>query len=105
MEGARGLTNIEAIMDTPEIDVIWVGPYDLSQSLGIPGQIYHPDILAGLSRIVGLAETRGLRVGAFAPDVEGGRRWLEAGVRFLAVSYETRLLYEQAARVVAELNS
>ena len=105
VEGARGLENIESIMDTPGIDVIWVGPYDLSQSLGVPGQIYHPDILAGLKRIVGLAESRGVRVGAFAPDVAGGRRWLESGVKFLAVSYETRLLYEQATRVVSELNS
>jgi 4-hydroxy-2-oxoheptanedioate aldolase len=39
IEGVEGLENLEEIISVPGLDVIFLGPYDLSQSLGIPGQV------------------------------------------------------------------
>lgn len=39
VEGKRGIDNLEEIVSVPHIDVVFLGPYDLSQSLGIPGQV------------------------------------------------------------------
>jgi len=42
IEGVEGINNLNEILSVSGIDVIFIGPYDLSQSLGIPGEVNHP---------------------------------------------------------------
>ena len=46
IETAAGLENLDAIASVAEIDVLWIGLYDLCNSLGLPGQFDHPEIIA-----------------------------------------------------------
>ena len=48
IESQKGLENVDAIAATPGVDVLWLGHFDLSQSMGIPGQFDHPDFLAAV---------------------------------------------------------
>src|SRR5262245_3062086 len=43
IETVAGVRNVDAIAAVPDIDVLWIGHFDLSNSLGIPGQFVHPD--------------------------------------------------------------
>ena len=43
IEGSRGLDNLDEIMTVDGIDVLFLGPYDISQSLGVPGDVRNPD--------------------------------------------------------------
>ncbi len=51
IESAEGVANVADIAAVPGVDVIQIGPFDLSQDLGIPGQFEHPDFVAALRRI------------------------------------------------------
>jgi 2-dehydro-3-deoxyglucarate aldolase/4-hydroxy-2-oxoheptanedioate aldolase len=52
IESARGLANVEQIAATPGVDAVWMGQFDLTASLGIPGQFQHPEFLAAQARIL-----------------------------------------------------
>ena len=93
IEGADGLANLESILAVPHIDCVFIGPFDLSQSLGCPGQVSHPLVLEHISRIARLAAASGVAVGNFAVTPEQARQYLEAGARFLAYGTDTLMLH------------
>jgi 4-hydroxy-2-oxoheptanedioate aldolase len=92
IESAEGIAAIDAIVELPGIDAIFIGPYDLSQSLGTPGDTAHPHVYAAGERIVRQASAKGIAVGCFTNSAEEARRWLELGVRYLCYSVDTVLL-------------
>lgn len=100
IEGAAGVAALPAILDTPGIDGIFIGPYDLSQALGVPGQVGHPSVVAKAEEIVGVAAARGVATAVFAPTAEAARRWLALGVRLVALGFDTALALDgfRAAR-------
>jgi 4-hydroxy-2-oxoheptanedioate aldolase len=51
VEDAAALPNVAGIARTPNLDAVFVGPADLSTSLGFPGQPGHPDVVAAVDRI------------------------------------------------------
>lgn len=88
VEGREGLGNLEAILDTKAFDILFVGPYDLSQSLGLPGQVRHPDVLAEVERIAATCRERGMVCGTFLDNPEEAHEWVELGMRYIAVSVD-----------------
>ena len=85
IEHIDGINNIEAIMDVPGIDGIVVGPYDLSASLGLIGQLKHPDVLASYERIINSCKARHIPCGVstgFA-DEEYLKFWLDRKINFI----------------------
>ncbi|TMI81435.1 MAG: hypothetical protein E6H04_06640 [Bacillati bacterium ANGP1] len=70
IETRRGLEAVEAIARIPGVDVLFIGPSDLSQSLGHPGAPAHPDVQAAIRRIIGAGRAAGVPVGmlALTPD-------------------------------------
>ena len=100
-EGANAIEHIDEILAVKGIDVIFVGPYDLSASLGIIGQIEHPLICEAIRKIVQKASDKGIKVGCFANDAAMARRWRDLGVRFIGYSCDTNIFFEGAKRDVA----
>ncbi|MGE5246613.1 MAG: HpcH/HpaI aldolase family protein [Betaproteobacteria bacterium] len=91
VEGTAGIEALDEIVATPGLDGIFIGPFDLSQSLGVPGQVEHPDVLARMERIVRSAGERRVATAAFAPTPALARRWLALGAQLVAVSFDTAL--------------
>ena len=87
----------------PGSDVIFVGPYDLSQSLGVVGEIDHPKVIQTVEQIAEKSRKAGRHVGIYADDVETARRWIDAGVQFIALSVDTAIYYQACKRLVAAL--
>ncbi len=52
IESADGIENADAIVAVPGVDVAWLGHFDLSMSLGLPGQFDHPDFTAAVEKLV-----------------------------------------------------
>ena len=97
IETALGLENVEAIAAVEGIDVLWLGHFDLTISLGIPGRFAHPEFLRAVERIVEAAGARGKAAGFMASSVEEGREMLRRGFRMLAYGGDL-WLYQQALR-------
>lgn len=92
IESAAGIAAVEAILDVGGIDVLFIGPYDLSQSLGIPGETSHPLVFKAAEGIVRAAEPKGVAVGVFANTEDEARRWRACGIRYLVHSVDTVIL-------------
>lgn len=94
LEGEEGLRNLEDIISVPDIDVIFIGPYDLSQSLGITGEVNNPKLINEMEKIVDKCKTANKVVGTFVENIESAKQWKEKGVQYLAYSVDVGLLYE-----------
>ena len=84
LETARAIENLDAILEVDDIDVWAGGPNDLAQSMGLPGQPEHPDVLAAQARVADRIRAAGAKPRAdgitwiYLPDliVEGAQRFL-----------------------------
>lgn len=101
VEGAAGVENLDEILAVPGIDVIFLGPYDLSQYLGLTGQVEHPRVIDLLQNLISRIRARGVAVGIFTDNPARAAYWRAAGVQYISVQIDTGMLYE-AARGVAE---
>jgi len=97
IEGTEGIDSLDKILDVAGIDGIFIGPFDLSQSLGIPGQVNHSIVLKAIADIVNRARGKDIAVGIFAVSVEQVERYLKTGVRFIAYGTDT-LIIQRACR-------
>ena len=79
IESLQGLANLDAIAETPGVDVLWVGHFDLTQSMGIPGQFQHPRFLEAIHQVIETARRNGKRCGIQPQNSEQAKAWLEAG--------------------------
>jgi 2-dehydro-3-deoxyglucarate aldolase/4-hydroxy-2-oxoheptanedioate aldolase len=84
IETALGVENVEAIAAVEGIDVLWIGHFDLTASLGIPAQFAHPDFLAAVERVVAACNAHGKTAGIMAGDIPSGKQWLAKGFRAIA---------------------
>jgi 2-dehydro-3-deoxyglucarate aldolase/4-hydroxy-2-oxoheptanedioate aldolase len=97
IETVGGLENVEAIAAVEGIDVLWVGQFDLSTSLGIPGQFDHPQFQAALERVVAACRRHGKAAGYMSGTADDARARLAQGFRILAYGGDL-WLYQQALR-------
>ena len=70
------------------IDVLFLGPTDLSQSLGHPGDLDHPEVLAALDRVADAVIGSGVTLGIYAGSVDMTKAWLDRGARYFTTSLE-----------------
>lgn len=103
IETAAGLAQVDEIAAVPGIDVLWIGQFDLSLSLGIPGELAHPRMIAAMDDVIAACRRHGKVAGIMAPDLASGHELLRQGFRML--SYSGDLWTYQAAlrQALAEL--
>ena len=89
-EGRKAVENLDEILDVPGVDVVFVGPYDLSSSLGHVGEIDHPEVVECIKGIIAKANAKGVKLGCFADTVEGGMKWRDLGVKFIGYTSSCR---------------
>jgi len=92
IESVPALHSLEAILDVPGIDAIFVGPNDLSITLGVPDRYDHPEFEGALDRILKSCQSRGIPVAVHLTDLALAARWIQAGVRFVLHSTDARAL-------------
>jgi 2-keto-3-deoxy-L-rhamnonate aldolase RhmA len=92
IETERGLANVEAIAAVDGIDVLWVGHFDLTNFLGIPGQFEHPTYLAAIKRIVAAGRAHKKGLGFMATDQTWATAYKAHGFNMLAAGTDMGLL-------------
>jgi 2-keto-3-deoxy-L-rhamnonate aldolase RhmA len=85
------------------IDVIFIGPTDLSQSYGVPGQPGHPVVQAAIDRIVEVVASSDKAMGIMVGTSQAAQQWRERGARYITIGLESLLIpnardYLKAAR-------
>jgi len=94
VEHIEAVDNLEAILSVEGVDGFIVGPYDLSGSLGVPGQFDHPSMKEAMDQIrsVGLSSAKAFGIHIIEPNVKELRQRVDEGYNFLAYSLDIRML-------------
>lgn len=92
IETAEAVENVEAILATPGVDAIFIGPSDMAASMGLIGQQSHPDVIANVERAVAAAKAAGKPVGINAFDPALANRYLDGGMDFVLVGADVSML-------------
>ncbi len=104
LEGKEALENLDEILAEDEgVDIVFIGPYDLSQSLGVPGQIHHPLVQDKMKEIVDRCATKGMVVGTFVDTIEDAVRWSNLGVRYISYSVDVGMMYEACRGIIQSI--
>ena len=93
IESAQGVENAERILGVDGIDAYFLGPYDLSASLGVSGKTSHPKVEKALAKVRAAGKRAGKPGGLHVvePDPSALRKRLAQGFGFIAYSLETRV--------------
>ena len=102
IETLTALAELEAIAAVPGVDSIFVGPGDLSASMGHLGQASHPDVVAAITRGMAIVRAAGKAPGTLMTDSKASRYYLEQGALFVAVGVDAMLLMHAARTLAAE---
>ena len=92
IESVAAVNNLEAILDVPGIDGIFVGPNDMSISLGLPDQYDRPEYQETVKRVIDMSETRGIATLVHHQTPELSTYWIEQGARFVLHGTDRRAL-------------
>jgi 2-dehydro-3-deoxyglucarate aldolase/4-hydroxy-2-oxoheptanedioate aldolase len=84
IETAGGLQNVEKIAQVDGIDILWIGQYDLSNSLGIPGQFDHPKFAEAVDKVIAAAQANGKAAGYMPLSLDDAKLRVDQGFRCLA---------------------
>jgi len=90
IESIAAIENLDAILEVEGIDAIFIGPNDLSITLGVPDQYAHPRFIEATERIIAAAQARGIPAGGHWQTEEDVERWMAKGSRFVLFSSDAR---------------
>lgn len=85
IESQQGIDNVEAIAAVDGVDMLFVGPSDLSAAMGHLGNPNHPEVQKTIGHIFDCAKAQGKACGILAPIEEDARRYLAMGATFIGV--------------------
>lgn len=95
VETRTGLENLDAIAQVEGVDGVFIGPADLSASLGHLGDAGHPEVQQVIEDAIRRIRQHGKAAGILAPNPDDAKRFIECGANFVAVAVDT-MLFTQA---------
>ena len=105
IETAEGVENADAIAAIDGVDLLWIGHFDLSVSLGIPGAIDDPKFKNAVERVEAAARRHGRSLGRLVPTVEQGIEVNRLGFDFICYSGDVWVLHDALAAALARLRA
>ena len=91
-EHIDALSHLDELLDTPGVDVFFVGPTDLGQSMGYAGQTGHPAVEKVIQQVCDAARGKGIALGIVAPDAETTNRRIAQGFQMIVANVPTLLM-------------
>jgi 2-keto-3-deoxy-L-rhamnonate aldolase RhmA len=103
IETAEGVENADEIAAIDGVDCLWVGHFDLSASLGIPGEFDHPKFKAAIERTAAATRKHDKALGRLVPTVEQGAEVFALGFDFVCYSGDVWVLHNALAEAIGKL--
>jgi 2-dehydro-3-deoxyglucarate aldolase/4-hydroxy-2-oxoheptanedioate aldolase len=102
IEHVHALEGLGEMLELPGLDGLIVGPYDLSGSLGLLGQVTHPQVQAAVARVKAACDRRQMPLGIFTFSPAEARKYLAEGFRLVALGLDATYLVTAAKRALEE---
>jgi 2-dehydro-3-deoxyglucarate aldolase len=104
-EHIDAVNNIDNIVEVPGIDCIFIGPYDLSASMGKMGQVDNPDVVAAIAKVKEACDRKNIAVGYFGVNVASVQPYIEAGYSLICAGVDAGLLTQSALELRDSLSA
>jgi 2-keto-3-deoxy-L-rhamnonate aldolase RhmA len=105
IETVGALNDVDEIAATDGIDVLWIGHFDLTASMGIAGQFHDPRYADALATVVAACERHGIAAGISTDDAANAVELARAGFRFIAVGHDIVLLRDALTERLATVRA
>ncbi len=92
IETREAVECVDAIAAVDGVDVLFIGPADLSLALGIPGQLDHPDFRGAVDRVMAAGARHGKAIGTLLPNAQAVEQALKRGMTFIGIASEATVL-------------
>jgi 4-hydroxy-2-oxoheptanedioate aldolase len=92
IEGREAMANFDALLQVKQIDIIFIGIYDLSKSLGIPGQVDNPQLFESVKEITGKILRAGKYAGTFVTNRKQLEKFIAIGMKYILYSVDCEML-------------
>ncbi len=103
VEHIESVHRIQSIVQVPGIDAVFVGPFDLSGSLGVIGQVTHPDVLDAIETTRRHCAGAGMPMGIFALDPQAAKDAVNDGFNLIALSMDAIFMWQSAQAALDEV--
>jgi 2-keto-3-deoxy-L-rhamnonate aldolase RhmA len=103
IETVEGVENADAIAALPGVDCLWVGHFDLSVSLGVPGEFGSKRFSDAIARVVKAATKHGKSLGRLTPSVQQGVELYGQGFDFICYSGDVWVLHDALSEALGKL--
>lgn len=102
IEHIDAVDTIEAILAVPGVDAVFIGPYDLSASMGLMGQLQHPAVEGAIQKVLAVAQAKGVTAGLHVVEPTSGEWQQRAaeGFRLIALGMDVTMLAKVARRLL-----
>ena len=104
-ETTEAIATVDAIAAVEGIDAVFCGPFDLSISLGIPGDVNHPREVAAVDEMLAACQRHGKASGILMFEPEHLKPWIDKGMRFIAYSSDVNMLADAASEALKTLRA
>ena len=104
IESMPAVENLEAILDVGGIDVVFIGPADLSTSMGFPRDYARPEFNAMLRHIIKICRGRNVQVAANFAEIDQSVKWAGEGLNLIIHAMDFRVLQEKYKDILNEIN-
>ena len=104
-ESQTALDNLDAIAAVDGVDGVFIGPADLSASMGYVGQLTHPNVLAAIDDAIARINRAGKAAGILTTDETLAKHYLDIGALFVAVGLDTSLLAKHTSALASRFKT
>jgi 4-hydroxy-2-oxoheptanedioate aldolase len=104
-ETTTAIDNLEAIANTDGVDGVFIGPSDLSASMGYVGQAGHPEVVEAVSNGLKTIRAAGKHAGLLCLDLSMVDHFIESGANFVGVGVDALLIGNAARSLAAKIKS
>jgi 2-keto-3-deoxy-L-rhamnonate aldolase RhmA len=103
IEDIEAVKRIDEILSVPGVDVVFIGMFDLSGSLGLLGQTSHPQVEEAVQKVLAAAKRSKVPAGIIALTPDEINKRIEEGFQFIAVSTDALLLTSAATDLIGQI--
>ncbi|MCF7988642.1 MAG: aldolase [Methylovulum sp.] len=100
VEGLEGINNLDEILEVEGFDVLFIGPYDLSQSIGKPGEVDSVEVIDLMLKIAHKVKQKGLVLGTFSDNLQRNLSLKNQGFNYIAYSVDMNIFSNALSSII-----
>jgi len=105
IETQTALQRCDKLLSVPGVDIVMVGPADLSISLGVPGEFDHPKMVEAITTVIECCNRHGVFPGIQCRTLAMAKSWKQRGMRFIGCGNDLSFLWEKVRDTVEQLRA